>query len=170
MSHAGAHRPGGGTLTGELTLLGGSERTVMGEFLIPAWGRSGRTLWWGGRFDSSDVSGETSSSWRRSDLFPYLYLLSAWDGGVTLRSESESDTGLRGREAEEVGRDVDQVGTTGEDRGFGSVDTPDRDLEESSKATSQPLPSNLEVVLENILFPPHRLFPHNWISWSISAQ
>lgn len=84
------------------------------------------------------------------DLFPYLYLLSAWGGGVTLRSESDSDTGLRGREAEEVGRDVDQVGTTGEDRGLGSVDTPDRDLEESSKATSQHLPSNLEVVLENI--------------------
>lgn len=96
-------------------------------------------------------------------------------GGVTLRSESDSDTGLRGREAEEVGRDVDQVGTTGEDRGFGSVDTPDRDLEKSSKATSQHLPSNLEVVLENIhmeniLFTPHRLFPHNWISWSVSAQ
>lgn len=69
---------------------------------------------------------------------------------MTLRSESDSDTGLRGREAEEVGRDVDQVGITGEDRGFGSVDTPDRDLEKSSKATSQHLPSNLEVVLENI--------------------
>lgn len=93
---------------------------------------------------------------------------------MTLRSESDSDTGLRGREAEEVGRDVDQVGTTGEDRGFGSVDTPDRDLEKSSKATSQHLPSNLEVLLENIhmeniLFTPHGLFPHHWISWLISA-
>lgn len=86
----------------------------------------------GGGYDSSDVSGETTSSWRRVDLFPYLYLLSVWGGGVTLRSESDSDTGLRGREAEEVGRDVDQVGTTGEDRGFGSVDTPDRDLEKSN--------------------------------------
>lgn len=46
-----------------------------------------------------------------------------------LRSESDSDTGLRGLEAEEVGREVVQVGTTGEDRGFGRVDTPDRDLE-----------------------------------------
>lgn len=46
-----------------------------------------------------------------------------------LRSESESDTGLRGRDAEEVGREVDQVGTTGEDLGLGRVDTPDRDLE-----------------------------------------
>lgn len=38
------YRPGGGALTGELTLLGGSVRTVMGEPLSPAWGRSGRTL------------------------------------------------------------------------------------------------------------------------------
>lgn len=52
---------------------------------------------------------------------------------MELRSESDSDTGLRGREAEEVGRDVDQVGTTGEDRGFGRVDTPDRDLRTSLK-------------------------------------
>lgn len=50
---------------------------------------------------------------------------------MELWSESESDTGLRGREAEEVGRDVDQVGATGEDRGFGRVDTPDRDLPSS---------------------------------------
>lgn len=59
---------------------------------------------------------------------------------MELWSESDSDTGLRGREAEEVGRDVDQVGATGEDRGFGRVDTPDRDLPSrfySFKATSE---------------------------------
>lgn len=64
---------------------------------------------------------------------PYLYRLSGRGlslrgGGDALRSESESDTGLRGRDAEEVGREVDQVGTTGEDLGLGRVDTPDRDL------------------------------------------
>lgn len=149
-----AHRPGGGILTGELTLLGGLERTVIGEVLIPAWGRSGRTLpgRGGGKCDSWDGSGEELNPFPKVAgggmmlLRPYLYLLSAWGGGVSLRSESDSDTGLRGREAEEVGRDVDQVGTTGEDRGFGSVDTPDRDLENSSAATSQHLPSNLGVV------------------------
>lgn len=118
----------------------------MGEFLIPAWGRSGRTL--RGEGSATVGTGEESKPFLTvagGGLMlpcPYLYLLSAWGGGVTLRSESDSDTGLRGREAEEVGRDVDQVGTTGEDRGFGSVDTPDRDLENSSAATSQHLPSN----------------------------
>lgn len=46
--------PGGGTLRGELTLLWGSLRTLMGEALRPVWARSGRTLgrktqlgaWW----------------------------------------------------------------------------------------------------------------------------
>lgn len=60
--------------------------------------------------------------------------LSLRGGGDTLRSESDSDTGLRGRDAEEegreLGREVDQVGTTGEDLGLGRVDTPDRDLQE----------------------------------------
>lgn len=69
---------------------------------------------------------------------------------MKLWSESESDTGLRGREAEEAGRDVDQVGTTGEDRGFGRVDMPDRDLQktrfERFRATSQHILNNLDVV------------------------
>lgn len=123
----------------------------MGELLVPAWGRSGRTL-------RGEEERQLGRVWRGAEtapncwpggglvlLRPYLYLLSAWGGGVTLRSESDSDTGLRGREAEEVGRDVDQVATTGEDRGFGSVDTPDRDLQNSSAAASQHLPSNLGV-------------------------
>lgn len=68
---------------------------------------------------------------------PHLYRLSRRGlslrgGGDALRSESDSDTGLRGLDAEEVGRElgreVDHVGTTGEDLGLGSVDTPDRDL------------------------------------------
>lgn len=63
----------------------------------------------------------------------YLYLpcgcgLSLRGGGEALRSESDSDTGLRGREGEAAGREVDQLGNTGEDRGSGRVDTPDRDL------------------------------------------
>lgn len=70
---------------------------------------------------------------------PHLYRLSRWGlslrgCGDALRSESDSDTGLRGRDAEEVGRElgceVDQVGTTGEDLGLGRVDTPERVLEE----------------------------------------
>lgn len=64
---------------------------------------------------------------------PYLYLLSMRGlflrgSGDALRSESDSDTGLRGREAEEEGRDVVQFGTMGDDRGLGRVDIPDRGL------------------------------------------
>lgn len=62
-----------------------------------------------------------------------------------LRSESESDTGRRGREAEESGRDVDQVGSKGEDLGFGRVDIPDRDLEKNDK------PVNHWVILVKLL-------------------
>lgn len=58
---------------------------------------------------------------------------------MELWSESDSDTGLRGREAEEAGRDVDQVGTTGEDRGFGRVDMPDRDLRKAGLNVSEQL-------------------------------
>lgn len=58
---------------------------------------------------------------------------------MELWSESDSDTGLRGREAEEAGRDVDQVGTTGEDRGFGRVDMPDRDLQKPGWNVSEQL-------------------------------
>lgn len=54
--------PGGGTLTGELTLLGGSERTVMGEPLSAVWGRSGRTLR-RGRCEEKTVR-----KWKRKDF------------------------------------------------------------------------------------------------------
>lgn len=72
---------------------------------------------------------------------PYLYLLSGRGlslrgGGEALRSESESDTGLRGREAEEEGREVVQLWTTGEDRGLGRVDTPDRALQSQTNIYS----------------------------------
>lgn len=76
------------------------------------------------------------------ELCPYLYLLSRRGlslrgGGEALRSESESDTGRRGRDAEEVGREVDQLWATGEDRGLGRVDTPDRDLEKAKTVSPQ---------------------------------
>lgn len=96
---------GGGTLTGELTLLGTSWRTRWGEALSPPMGRSGRTLYL--------VSGRG---------------LSLRGGGEALRSESDSDTGRRGREALEECREVVQLGPTGEDWGFGRVDIPERDL------------------------------------------
>lgn len=69
----------------------------------------------------------------------YLYLLSAWGlplrgGGGPSRSESESDTGRRGREAEEEGRDVVHLGGTGDDRGLGRVDIPDRGLYKKKKS------------------------------------
>lgn len=63
---------------------------------------------------------------------PYLYLLSR--RGPSLRggrepsgSESDSDTGLRGREEVEEAGAV-QLRATGEDLGLGRVETPDRDL------------------------------------------
>lgn len=75
----------------------------------------------------------SQGGWRWIKLYRYLYLLSGRGlsrrgGGEALRSESDSDTGLRGRDAEEVGREVDQLGTIGEDWGLGRVDTPDRVL------------------------------------------
>lgn len=76
----------------------------MGEALSPGRGTSGRTLYL--------LSGRGLSLRR---------------GGEVLRSESDSDTGLRGgREALEEAREVFQLGTRGEDRGLGRVDIPDR--------------------------------------------
>lgn len=88
-----------------------------------------RVSWW---------SCKDRYSWRWIKLCPYLYLLSRrglalTGGGEALRSESDSDTGLRGREAEEVGRELVQLGSAGEDRGLGSVDIPERDLQREQK-------------------------------------
>lgn len=49
-------------------------------------------------------------------------------GGDVLRSESDSDTGLRGLEAEDEGRELVQFCRAGEDLGLGRVDIPDRVL------------------------------------------
>lgn len=92
------------TLTGELTLLGSSWRTGMGEDLSPEWERSGRTRYLSERG------------------------LSLRGGGEALRSESESDTGLRGREAEEEERGAVQLWWTGEDLGLGRAVKPGRGL------------------------------------------
>lgn len=50
-----------------------------------------------------------------------------------LRSESDSDTGLRGLEAEDEGREPDQFWMAGEDLGLGRMDTPERVLEKEHK-------------------------------------
>lgn len=68
------------------------------EAFIPGGGRSGSTL--------------------------YLELFSDLGGGEALRSESDSETALRGREAVEGF----QFWVTGEARGFGSVEIPERTL------------------------------------------
>lgn len=59
-----------------------------------------------------------------------MYLLSRCGlclagGGEALRSESESETGLRGLEAEDDGRELVQFWSTGEERGLGRVDIPE---------------------------------------------
>lgn len=82
-------------------------------------------VWWKKRFNFSCIK-----------LHPYLYLvsgrgLSLRGRGDTLRSESDSETGLRGRDAEEVGRLVGQLWAAGADRGLGRVDIPDRLLEKA---------------------------------------
>lgn len=74
-------------------------------------------------------------------LSPYLYLMSGRGpslrgGGEVLRSESDADTGRRGREAEDGAREVFQLGTRGEDRGFGMLDMPDRVLEKEQISRS----------------------------------
>lgn len=121
-----------------MTLLGGSGRTVMGDLLGKELCRSGRTLREIIRKMHVQKNKLLFLEARRERVCPHLYRLSRWGlslrgGGDTLRSESESDTGLRGRDAEEVGREAgreaDQVGPTGEDLGLGRVDTPERDLE-----------------------------------------
>lgn len=93
------------------------------------------------------------------ELRPYLYLLSRRGlslrgGGEALRSESESDTGRRGRDAEEVGREVDQLWATGEDRGLGRVDTPDRDLEKAKTVRPQ---ATIKIIQTEEVRPKHRV-------------
>lgn len=94
----------------------------------------------------------SQGSWSWDKSYPYLYLLSGRGlslrgGGEALRSESDSDTGLRGRDAEEVGCEVDHLGTTGEDWGLGRVDTPDRDLEKKENKINFLAPYLKAVVL-----------------------
>lgn len=84
----------------------------MGEALsVPGWGRSGSTLY----LEWSSVTRELS---------PLL------GGGEALRSESDSDTTLRVRKAEEgrEGRGAAQSRTAGEALGLGSMDSPERVL------------------------------------------
>lgn len=70
--------------------------------------------------------------------------LSLRGGGEALRSESDSDTGRRGREALEECREVVQLGPTGEDWGFGRVDIPERDLQKDQTNT---LLDNIVIML-----------------------
>lgn len=77
-----------------------------------------------------------SLSLELNQALSYLYLLSG--RGLRLRggelwSESDSDTGLRGCEMEEVLREVLQLGTTGEDRGLGTMDIPDKALDREQR-------------------------------------
>lgn len=86
---------------------------VMGEALsVLGWGRLGSTLY----LEWSSVTRELS---------PLL------GGGEALRSESDSDTTLRGPKVEEEGREergVTQSKTAGEALGLGRVDSPERVL------------------------------------------
>lgn len=90
---------------------------------------------------------------------PYLYLvsgraLSLCGGGEALRSESDSDTGLRGFEEEEEGRVKVQF-CTGEDRGFGRAANPGRALQEETIIIKVFTISNLITLLYKDLIKIH---------------